>query len=265
MRKIPSMRSLKYAVVVIFCCLAVLGCYEVNEEISINDDGSGVYNMKMDMGQLLEMMQTFAGEEKMQEEGLDKAIDTTFIIGKMLDSAKDMTPEQKALLKDGKMHLEMNVKEKIFKIDLNVPYKNYASLAKLLAGEGSTGGAISKAVKGLFGGAGDSAQPDEPTNHDFDDFSNVYDVKVDKGLISRRVNADKVKALAEQPGMEQMKQLSSSGMEILYTTTIRLPRPVKKSDNPNFKFSDDKKTVTMKYNLLDMFDNPEKFSYTIEY
>ena len=65
--------------------------------------------------------------------------------------------------------------------------------------------------------------------------------------------------------MEQMKQLSSSGMEILYTTTIRLPRPVKKSDNPNFKISDDKKTVTMKYNLLDMFDNPEKFSYTIEY
>ena len=29
--------------------------------------------------------------------------------------------------------------------------------------------------------------------------------------------------------------------------------------------SDDKLTVTMKYNLIDVFDKPEQFEYTVEY
>src|SRR5688500_9073520 len=100
------MRFLKYALVFV-CCLA-LGCYEVNEEITLNDDGSGVNNSKMDMSALIEMMQQFAGEEKMSEQGLDRAIDTTFSFGGLMDSAKDVTAEQKALLKDGKMRMQLN-------------------------------------------------------------------------------------------------------------------------------------------------------------
>jgi hypothetical protein len=51
----------------------------------------------------------------------------------------------------------------------------------------------------------------------------------------------------------------------LYTTTIKLPRAAKKTDNPLIKLSPDGKTVTMKYNLLELLDNPEKFAYTIQY
>lgn len=264
------MRFLKYALVIV-CCLATLGCYEVNEEIAINDDGSGIYNTKMDLGQLLEMMQTFAGEEKMTEEGLDRAIDTTLNFGSLLDSAKDLSAEQKELMKDGKMHMQLNMKEKLFKIDMNVPYKNFASLQKLLASGGATGGAMSKVMKEIFSDKKGNNQTDttQSQEQDFapnmDDLTGFFDVTVNKGLISRKVNTEKWKALADKPEMQQMKQLSGSGMEILYTTTIRLPRAVKKSDNPLFKLSDDKKTITMKYNMLEMLDNPEKFSYSIEY
>jgi hypothetical protein len=59
--------------------------------------------------------------------------------------------------------------------------------------------------------------------------------------------------------------MAAGGMEILYTTTIKLPRPAKKTENPLIKLSDDKKTVTLKYNLLDLFDQPEKFSYSVEF
>jgi hypothetical protein len=55
------------------------------------------------------------------------------------------------------------------------------------------------------------------------------------------------------------------GVEILYTTTLTLPRPVKKVDNAQAKLSDDKKTVTIKYNLIDVFDHPEQFGYNVEY
>ena len=69
----------------------------------------------------------------------------------------------------------------------------------------------------------------------------------------------------EKPEIGQLKQMASSGMEILYTTTIKLPRPAKKTESALIKLSDDKKTVTLKYNLLDLFENPEKFSYRIEF
>jgi hypothetical protein len=44
-----------------------------------------------------------------------------------------------------------------------------------------------------------------------------------------------------------------------------LPRPVKKIDNSLAKLSDDKKTVVMKFNLINAFDHPEQFGYSIEY
>jgi len=58
---------------------------------------------------------------------------------------------------------------------------------------------------------------------------------------------------------------SHKGVEINYTTTIVLPRPVKKVDNATAKLSDDKKTVTLKFNLIEVFDHPEQFGYKIEY
>jgi hypothetical protein len=270
------MKSLKY-VLLVFCILSTLGCYEVNEEISINDDGSGVYNTKMDMSQLIDMMQTFAGEEKMSEQGMDRAIDTVINFQNIVDSAKEMTAEQKELMKDAKMHMQMNIKEKLFKIDINIPYKNYASLEKLLAGGGATGSAMSEVMKDVFSekktddqvqalpADSSAGEIKEEVSPGMNDFTNFYDVTVKKGTISRKVNQEKWKALTDKPEMQQMKQLSSSGMEILYTTTIKLPRPVKKSDNAMFKISDGGKTITMKYNMLEMLDNPDKFSYTIEY
>jgi len=262
------MRFLKY-VLVTFCFLATLGCYEVNEEIAINENGSGVFNTKMDMSQLIELMQTFAGEEKMSEEGLDRVIDTVVNFKTLIDSAKEMTAEQKELMKDGKMHMQLNVKEKLFKMDLNIPYKNFASLQKLLSGGGVTGNVMSEMMKGVFGknkdnNADSSAEP-QMFGGGMDDLTGFYDVTVNKNVISKKVNAEKFKALTEKPEMAQIKQMSGSGMEILYTTTIRLPRPVKNSDNALFKLSDDKKTITMKYNMLEMLETPEKFSYTIEY
>jgi glycerol-3-phosphate responsive antiterminator len=83
--------------------------------------------------------------------------------------------------------------------------------------------------------------------------------------MTKKVNADKWKALQNEPQLAQIKQASQMGMEINYTTTIVLPRPVKKIDNPLAILSDDKKTVVMKFNLINAFDHPEQFGYTIQY
>jgi ClpP class serine protease len=237
----------------------------MNEEIQINADGSGTYVTKMDMSQLIDMMQTFAGEEELTKEGLDRVIDTTILMKSLMDSAKDVTAEQKELMKNGKMKLQMNIKEKIFKMDMNLPYKNYNSLQQLMAGQGGNGAGLADVFKNMFGKGDTAGQPAAPKDPGMDALAGIYDVTVKNGLISKKLNTEKFKALLDKPEMAQVKQLGSSGMEILCTTSIKLPRAVKKSDNPLIKLSDDKKTVTMKYNLLELLETPDKFSYTIEY
>jgi len=243
-----------------------VSCYEVNEEIEINADGSGTYVTKMDMGQLIDMMQTFAGEEELKKDGLDKVYDTTILFKSLLDSSKDVTPEQKELMKDGKMKMQMNIKEKIFKMDMNFPFKDQNSLQQLMSGKGGSGTGITSAFKNMFGKKDEPAdQPGAPKAPDMGDFAAIYDVTIKNGLIQKKVNAAKYKEFMDRPEMAQMKQLTSSGMEILYTTTIKLPRAAKKPDNPMIKLSPDGKTVTMKYNLLELLENPDKFAYTIQY
>ena len=245
----------------------LLGCYEVNEEIVLSENGSGTFSTKMDLAQLIEMMQSF-GQEEMNQEGLDKVIDTVISMKSFADSAKDITPEQKALFSAGKMRLQMNIKEKIFKIDTDIPFKSYGDLQLLLAGGGSMTG-MSDMMKKIFdkGGEEKNDQPDTPKDLDPDlgQLSNIFDVEVKKGLLSKKLNQEKYRLLMERPEMAQMKQIGSAGIEILYSTTIKLPRPVKSSDNPLIKLSDDKKSVTIKYNYLELFETPEKFSYTITY
>jgi hypothetical protein len=183
----------------------------------------------------------------------------------LLDSAKEATAEQKELMKDGKMKMQMNIKEKIFKMDMSFPYKDLNSLQALMSGKAGGGTGMSTALKNVFGkkeGESDSAAPKGP---DMGDFAAIYNVTIKNGLIEKKVNAAKYKEIMDRPEMAQMKQLTSSGMEVLYTTTIKLPRAAKKTDNAMIKLSDDKKTVTMKYNLLELLENPEKFTYTIQY
>jgi len=262
------MKKLKW-VLMLLVVFIFAGCYEVNEDIVINKDGSGTYNTKMDMGQLIEMIQSFAGEEELKKQGMDRAIDTMILMKSVMDSAKNLTPQQKELMKDGKMRLQMNLKEKLFKIDMNLAFKNYVQLQDLMSGMGGNATGLSEAFKGVFGNSKETEEKnpgaDIAKDPEMDQFSKVFDITVKDGFISKKVNADKLKALMDKPEMAQVKDLASSGMEILYTTTIKLPRPVKKVDHPSATLSEDKKTVTIKYNMLDMFQNPEKFSFSIEY
>src|SRR5215204_6013679 len=128
---------MKRFILLLFAIVCFAGCYEVNEEITINPDGSGTHNTKMDMGQMLEMIQSMAGEEELVKEGLDKVIDTTIFMKNIMDSAKDATAEEKQLLQDGKVNLRMNIKEKLFKAQVDIPFKKYTDLQMLLSGKGN--------------------------------------------------------------------------------------------------------------------------------
>lgn len=161
------------------------------------------------------------------------------------------------------MNLQMDIKKNLLKADMNFPIKNYGDLEKLMSGS-STGG-MSAVFKKLMARK-DSVQSNEPAKSEgLDQINTVFDVTVTKNSIVRKLNRERYDSLMVKPDVVQARQMVGTGFEILYTTTIRLPRPVKKSDNPLIKLSEDKKTLTLKYDLMKIFDTPEQFTYSINY
>ncbi len=95
---------------------------------------------------------------------LDKVLDTTVLFKSLLDSAKRCHSRTKRINERRQNEMQMNIKEKIFKLDLSFPYKDLNSLQALMSGKagGSTG--MSAALKNVFGKkeGDDAAHPKDP-------------------------------------------------------------------------------------------------------
>src|SRR5207253_2450151 len=102
------MKSLKYF---IGCCLLFLfsSCFEVNEEIVINKNGSGTLSINTEMGKLFEMLQSFMPADELKKSEFAMAKDTVMYMKDMIDTMQSMSPDKKAVLRDGTMHLKMNL------------------------------------------------------------------------------------------------------------------------------------------------------------
>lgn len=248
-----------FAIVLFF-----VSCYEVNEEITISENGSGTYVTRMDMSALIQMIQTMAGEEELSKSGFDRAIDTVIKMKDVMDTIQNLTDEERRLYADGSVKLQLNMKENIFKTNVDLPFRSFDDLQKLMMGAGSN--SMGAAMKKIFSPK-DSTQAATPAQDQaFEQINSVYDVKVNRHVLSRQLNKEKFDALMERPEMVQVKQMNNGTFEVLYTTTIKLPSKVKKVSNAELvKVSDDKRTVTIRYDMMKMFDTPEKFSYSIEY
>ena len=253
------MKKMKFLKILLPVALAFCftGCLDVNEKVDVKKDGSGQLTEDMDMSQMVDIMQSYMGKDEMAKKGLQN-MDTTIYLKDVVDTSTNLSAEKKALLRPGSVHIKLDMDAKIFTTRMVFPFSSQENLQKLytIMNDGSTLGNAK-----LFGNMGG----DQGGGPDMGQFTGIYNFTSKDGLMSKRVNKEKWKALNDNPQMAQMKQASQMGMEINYTTTILLPRPVKKIDNAQAKLSDDKKAVTMKYNLVDALDHPEQFEYTIEY
>jgi len=253
------MKILKFILpLVLAFCFA--GCLDVNEKLDIKKDGSGTLTMDMDMSQMIDMLQTYMGKDELAKKGLEK-MDTTIYLKDIIDTISTMSPDKKAILGPGSVHIKVDLDAKVFTTHMVFPFTNQANLQKLYAtmNDGSSLGSAQ-----LLGGLG-GENPGGGSSPDINQFNGIYDFISKDGLITKHLNADKWKALQNEPQFAQIKQAGQMGVEINYTSTITVPRPVKNVDNPLAKLSDDKKTVTLKFNLIDVFDHPEQFGYKIEY
>jgi hypothetical protein len=253
-----AMKLLKW-IVSAALAFSFAGCLDIDERLDVNKDGSGQLAMDIDMSQMIDMLQTMGmGKDELAKKGLQNT-DTTILLKDVIDTSTTLSNEKKAILRPGRVHIKLDMDAKVFRIHTMFPFKNQGDLEKLysLQNDGSTLGNAH-----LFGNlGGDSAG----APGDINQFNGIFDYKCRDGLLSKKINKEKFDALKSDPQMAQIKQAAQMGMEVNYTSTLSLPRPVKKVDNPLLKLSDDKKTVTMKFNLADVLDHPEQFEYTVEY
>src|ERR1700682_4799515 len=210
-------------------CLA--GCFEINEDIDVKPDGSGVYSVHTDMSQLLQAMQSYLGKDEMDKQLPPKNIDTTVMMRTLLDTAKNISAENKALIKNGSVHLRLNLEQKEFKSDIVIPFQSLSDLQKLYNSMNNQTLGFNQLFKGMAGKTDTTSPGNDNGMPDMNQFNAIYDFESHNGMLSRKLNAEKWKALQQTPQFAQIKDAGSMGISIPYTLTVSLPRPVKKVDN----------------------------------
>jgi hypothetical protein len=252
----------------LFICIAFsafcfTGCLDSEEDVTINSNGSGIYKNTIDMGGLFDMMQMAAMMDTSASSQLkdltDKNIDSTISLGAFTDTSKTLSTQEKAILHDGTMHMTINQKDKVFKIVMNYPFKKIEDVQKIieLQQSGKTFNPIGSAKENLALQGMD--------NQGLPSTSEITNTIFKNGLIERKVDQQKLNDLEKGEGFDQMQKAGSMLEGVTFTTVIRLPKAVKSSSGSKLSLSDDKKTVRIKYTLLDMIKTSQALEFKIEY
>ncbi len=244
---------------------ALISCTDTREELEIKNNGSGTLVMKSDMSKLLDIVKGFAGENDLSKDGLDRPYDTTLLMKDYIDTSKDVPADKKALLREGKVHVVMNVKESIGKFDMTFPFTSTNNLQQLYASLNSSSGGL----KNLFGGMGknipQSGGDDQSNDKNMPQIASIYDITIKDGSYSRKVNQERYQEFSKAMKLNEFKQMSGMLGPMDYTLSIKLPRAIKKVSNPQAVIGEDKKTVTLKSDLMETFQHPALLALDIEY
>lgn len=251
--------------------LCLTSCFDMTETFNIKEDGSGTYELKMDMSRayaMLAMMKQGAKEEGQ----VSKKMDSIIYYKSVVDTAKDLTAQEKALLQNAYAKIHMNEDEGEMLMNMYFPFANGKELAqiqKIITGKSNTSimESFSKALKGEAGNmngmpanAMGSDKTDRKSGLPISDFT----YQLSQNNFSRQVKAvtqaEQTKSETEEMP-EQFKEL----MKINYTTIINLPRAAKKL-NGKGTLSTDKKQVTFAKSMdLDAKFTAADFDFSIDY
>ncbi|MEP7372817.1 MAG: hypothetical protein ABI675_05460 [Chitinophagaceae bacterium] len=239
----------------------VMTSCETTREISFNADGSGTMVTTTDMSGLIALAK-MSGQGKELEKA-DKALDTTINLDKMIDSLPDLSAEEKTLARKGKLGLNIDMGEEKLVTKLHFPFSDAKEINKL--NELSAKVMEQTMKKQMDGGAGGDAPPiptDEMPKGSMDEY---FTTTYSKGVIEKKLIAAKYDSVANDKGMQTMKEMAGEGMPMNTTLIFNLPRPAKKAEGKNVKLSEDKKKVTILSSVDDFFDDATKLEFRIEY
>ncbi len=240
-------------------------CLDTVEEFTIAADGSGTYHSTIDMSGMMEMMETMAAMDNSGNNDFskisDKDVDSSIHLAPFVDTASDLTAEQKRLFRDAEMSVKINKKEKIFKMGMLYPFKSLEDVNRIIAlsAEGKGVGMHNKSNKANNPMAAMGDDGKMPAGSDY------FIVTFKDGLVERKIDEKKLAEFKSNPEMQQMPEMEGMLEGISYKTVFKLPRPVKNIVGEKVVLSEDKKTATIKSTLADLINNPGDLAFKIEY
>jgi hypothetical protein len=241
--------------------LLITGC-EMTREITFNDNNSGTIETTTDMSGMIGMAK-MSGQGKDLDKVGDKVIDTTIMLSSIADSIEDISADDKALVKKGKLRLQINMPDEKFLIKVHFPFSNPSEIGRI---DQVSSKLVQQALKKQLAESGEGGGADALKGGNIPDGSveSYYITTYSKGLIEKKLNKEKYAKVGDDEGMQALKQMAGMGAGNS-TTIINLPRPAIKAEGKNLKLSDDKKKVTITNNAEDFFDDGASFEFRIEY
>jgi hypothetical protein len=257
----------------VFC---LTGCFDVTETFNLKEDGSGTYELKMDMSRgfaMLAMMKQGAKEDGKAPQNLDSVI----YYRSFVDTASNLTAEEKTAFKNGYANIHMKEEEGEMYVNMHFPFANGKELSVIQkalnkTGNGSVMDAVSNALKSgtgapegmgaMAGGTKQGDKADKKSPLPTSDFTYTIGVNSFGRKTNPPVAATEMKAKADDEEMpEQLKEM----MKINYTTVVNLPRPAKSLTGKGTLSADKKQMKFTKSMSMDDKHTPAGFDFNIDY
>ncbi len=239
--------------------LALASCMDTREAMEIKKDGSGTLAVKTDMGQMIAMMKNFIHDSDIRKQGLDKLFDTTMLMKSYIDTVQGVPADKKAALRDGTLHLTLDVEQNKGEFDILFPFRSAEQLTDIYQSLNAASGGVKNVMTNLGG------KNQEPGDRGLPQLTFVYDVTVKNGLYSRKVNKARYDVFSQDMNLEKLRQISSVMGTMSYTVVTSFPQPIKKTSNAKAVLSNNNKTATLSVGLLEAFEHPELLELEIEY
>lgn len=241
-------------------CLAffLTGCLENSQEITLNENGGGVYASSTDMGDLLGLARQMGAAQSLAE--LDnRKMDTVIALASAADSLDGLSAEEKALVARASLSITMNTSADQMKTAIRLPFDTYGQATRMQPLAGKILGDVARRQLGDKLPTGGRQMP-SPSS-----FEDYYDLSISSGSIKRVINKERYALAQNDEFLKAMRELSGMGLSMKSTYVINLPRPATKAEGKSVKLSDDRKRVTLSVDIDDFFDEPEKLQYLIEF
>ena len=261
----------KYAILLLVCSLVLTACLESETKTTINADGSGSMTATVDFSEMMKMM---AGNQK---QGEDFVLDTTINIKNYSDTSSRISAYHKSLVRDMKLKVLMDardISQLKFRVTLISPFKNLEDFNALneLMKRNEFDQIFDNAMSIPELSGKDKNEENNSSNENDNIFSSVfpafYNCVYSKNSIVCKTDTAKHRQTVE--GLTKMDMDINGEMEAKmlesaeFTNTLVLPRSVKKITGDSWKKTTEKELVQTG-NYLDLYKNPGKYEYSIQY
>jgi len=238
------MRQFSY-VLCLLLAVATSGCFEMLEDIYVNADGSGQYQLTMDMSSMLE--EGFMGDMMKQgmkdEMGVDKLeIDSLISLTDFQEGAlpPSLTEKDRDILDRTEVRLRMSESDAVGSVVIKFLFASLGELndfQRTFAKLNENGGEAS----GMGGLMSSSTMTGS---------NSLWSLS--GRTLKREVDSSESKSMMDSMDDETMSMMKMFMADATFTTVYHLPGAVKKCTIEQAKV--DGKTVTVSYGFLDMLE-----------